>query len=66
MSRGSSDTEYPDDEVERRMDAAIRKALNTPPSPTKELIGKTERAKNQRESRAIKARRAKQKSGEAS
>jgi hypothetical protein len=48
------------------MNAGIRRALNTPPSPTKNLVGKTERAKNQRESRAIKARRAKPKTDEVS
>jgi hypothetical protein len=51
--------ELAEDEIERRMAAGIRRALNTPPSPTKDLIGKTERAKNQRESREIRARRAK-------
>jgi hypothetical protein len=53
-------------EIERRMEAAIRRALHSPPSPTRELIGKTERAKVQRESRALKARRAKPKNDEAS
>ena len=48
-----------DEEIERRMAAGIRRALSTPPSPTKALIGKTERAKNQRESRAIRTRRTK-------
>ena len=28
------------------MNAGIRRALGTPPSPTKNLVGKTERAKN--------------------
>jgi hypothetical protein len=55
-----------DDEIERRMNAGIRRALSTPPSPTKELVGKTERAKIQRESRAIRARRSKPKGGAAS
>ena len=55
-----------DEEIERRMSKGIRRALNTPPLPTKELIGKTERAKIQRESREIKARRTKPESGEAS
>jgi len=32
------------EEIARRRDAAIRRALNTPPKPTKELIGKTKRA----------------------
>jgi len=45
-----------DDEIARRMNAGVRRALNTPPSPTKELIGKTERAQNQRESREIRGR----------
>jgi hypothetical protein len=51
------------EEIVRRRDAAIRRALNTPPKPHSEMVGKTERAKNQRET---KARRAKPKSGEAS
>ena len=53
--------ELPSDEIERRMADGIRRALSTPPSPTKELIGKTERAKIQRESREIRARRSKPK-----
>jgi hypothetical protein len=48
-----------DDEIERRMNAAVRRALTTPPTPTKDLVGKTERAQSQRESRAIRARRTK-------
>lgn len=43
-----------DEEITRRMDGAIRRALNTPPSPTKSLVGKTDRAQSQRESRALK------------
>lgn len=58
--------EYKEDEIERRMIAGIRRALDTPPSPTKDLVGKTERAKSQRESREIRARRAKPEGGEAS
>lgn len=57
---------YSDDEIEHRMNAGIRRALSTPPSPTKSLVGKTERAKIQQESRDLKARQAKPKSGEAS
>jgi hypothetical protein len=60
------DQPYSDDEIERRMLAGIRRALSTPPSPTKDLVGKTERAKSQRESRAVRARQARPKSGEAS
>jgi hypothetical protein len=48
------------EEIERRRDAAIRRALNTPPKPTKELIGKTEGARDQRKIK--KARPAKPKS----
>jgi len=63
MNRTSD--EFDDDEITRRMNAGIRRALNTPHSPTKELVGKTERAQSQRESRARK-RQAKPKGGEAS
>ena len=51
------------EEIAKRRDDAIRRALNTPHKPTKDLIGKTERAKAQR---AARARRAKQKGDEAS
>ena len=47
--------EYSDEEIAKRRDAAIRRALNTPHRPTRELIGKTERAKAQREARALRA-----------
>jgi len=62
VSAGDPDNDQrSDEEIERRMSAGIRRALSTPPSPTRELIGKTERAQNQRESREIRARRAKPK-----
>jgi hypothetical protein len=57
------DSDLSDEEIVRRRDAAIRRALNTPPKPTKELIGKTERAKAQRETRELRARRSKPKDG---
>lgn len=66
MTGRNTDPEFTDEEIERRMNHGIRRALSTPPKPTKELIGKTERAKIQRESREIKAHRAKPKSGEVS
>ena len=44
------DVPLSESEIAARMSAAIRRALNTPPTPTKDLIGKTERAKSQRES----------------
>jgi hypothetical protein len=42
MARQSND-DVTDDEIKRRMEAGLRRALNTPPTPTKELIGKSER-----------------------
>ena len=51
----SQSNDLTDAEVARRMEAGIRRALATPPSPTKGLVGKTERAKSQRESRQLKA-----------
>jgi hypothetical protein len=45
---------YSEEEIARRMDAAVRRALNTPPKPHKEMIGKTDRAKEQRKSRVKK------------
>jgi hypothetical protein len=43
-----------DQEIQRRMEVGIRRALNTPPKPTKGLVGKTKRAKTQKQSRAPK------------
>jgi hypothetical protein len=58
---GVKDKEISDDEIECRMTVGIRRALTTPRSPTKELIGKTERARSQSESREIRRRREKPK-----
>ena len=49
------------DKIAQRRDDAIRRALSTPPKPTKELIGKSERAQFQRESRVRKAAQKEQK-----
>jgi hypothetical protein len=46
------DEQLSEDEIQRRMDNAIRRALSTPPKPTKQLVGKTERAKSQRKSKS--------------
>jgi hypothetical protein len=54
------------EEIARRRDNAIRRALSTPPKPTRELIGKTERAKAQRKTRELRARQSKPKGDEAS
>lgn len=59
MAEKSAETEFGEEEIALRMNNAVRRALNTPPSPTKELIGKTERAQSQRESRALKKDREK-------
>jgi hypothetical protein len=57
---------FPIRKLRRRRDDAIRRALNTPRTPTKELIGRTERAKAQREMKALRARRSKPKGDAAS
>jgi hypothetical protein len=49
------ETQLTEADVERRMSDAIRRALNTPSTPAKELVGKTERAIAQRENRIRKA-----------
>ena len=45
------DEEYSDEEIARRRDDAIRRALSTPPKPLKEFVGKSERAIAHRKSR---------------
>jgi hypothetical protein len=54
--------EIPEDEVVRRRDEAIRRALNTPPKPLKEYVGKSERAIAQQKRRIKKAVQSKPKS----
>jgi hypothetical protein len=54
--------QFSDEEIARRRDDAIRRALNTPPKPLKEYVGKSERAIAQRNSRVKKAARSKPKS----
>jgi hypothetical protein len=49
-------------EIARRRDDAIRRALNTPPKPLKELVGRSERAIEQRKKRVRKAAQSKPKS----
>lgn len=60
----SQEDEGDDDEqlIARRRDEAIRRALNTPPKPLKEFVGKSERAIAQRKSRIKKAAQSKPKS----
>ena len=52
MIKSTEDGDLPADEIVRRMEMGIRRALNTPPTPTKELIGKSERAIARRDSRS--------------
>jgi hypothetical protein len=46
---------FSDKEIERRRDEAIRRALNTPPKPLREYVGKSKRAIAQRNRRIKKA-----------
>ena len=55
---GDKDAPLSDAEITGRMNAAVRRALNTAPTPTKEIVGKSERAIAQREICKAKARRA--------
>jgi hypothetical protein len=55
------DDELAEEEIAQRMRAGLRRALSTPPKPTKQLVGRTERAQSQRESREIRVRRSKPK-----
>jgi hypothetical protein len=58
------DKELTSEQIAKRRDEAIRRALSTPPTPTKALIGKTERAKQQRETKSLRSAQAKPKDGE--
>jgi hypothetical protein len=48
-------------EIERRRDDAIRRALNTPPTPAKQLVGKGKRTQSKRKRSVKKATRSKPK-----
>jgi len=52
---GDSSDQFDEKEIARRRDAAIRRALNTPPKPLKEYVGKSKRAIAQRKRRIKKA-----------
>jgi hypothetical protein len=55
----TDDEEYTEEEIARRRDDAIRRALKTPPKTLKEFVGKSERALAHKESRVRKAARPK-------
>jgi hypothetical protein len=59
---GKATEQYTEEEIARRRDDAIRRALNTPPKPLKEFVGKNKRAIAQRKSRVRKAAQSKPKS----
>jgi hypothetical protein len=48
MASQKDDGDLGSEEIEERMRAGIFRALNTPPMPTKELVGKGERATAQK------------------
>jgi hypothetical protein len=52
---GPNTQDFTDEQIARRRDDAIRRALNTPPKPLKEIVGKSKRAIAQRKSRIKKA-----------
>jgi hypothetical protein len=52
---GNPHEHFTDEEIARRRDNAIRRALNTPPKPLKEIVGKSKRAIAQRKSRIKKS-----------
>lgn len=54
MTDGSPD-EYSERETQERMNAAIRRALNTPPKPHSEVVGKGKRAGDRSTSRVKKS-----------
>lgn len=43
MKRSDTENDYSPEETARRRDEAIRRALNTPPKPQSEMVGKSGR-----------------------
>jgi hypothetical protein len=56
------DDELSESEIAIRMNNAVRRALNTPPKPLKEMLGQRKRAAAKPKSRPRKARRSDPKS----
>jgi hypothetical protein len=48
MSNAEKDDQYGPEETVRRRDEAIRRALNTPPKPQKDMVGKSGRPPRKR------------------
>jgi len=57
MDAKHQDDQYSPEETQRRMEAAIRRALNTPPKPHSEIVGKGKREGGQKKSRVKKLAR---------
>jgi hypothetical protein len=55
----ASDKEFTEEEIARRRDDAIRRALNTPPKPLKAYVGKSERAVEMKDAKTRKSARSK-------
>jgi len=56
MSKTHSD-EFSADEIALRMNNAVRRALNTPPKPLKEMVGKGKRTTTKGKNRVKKTAR---------
>jgi hypothetical protein len=52
----SSDDQYSPEEIARRRDAGLLRALKTPPKLHSEMVGKSKRAKARQQSRVKKPR----------
>jgi hypothetical protein len=48
MTKSGKDEQYSEEEADRRAREAIRRSFETPYRPQKELVGKTERARNRK------------------
>jgi hypothetical protein len=57
MNAKASDDQYSPEETERRMTDAVRRALNTPPKPHKEMTGNGKREGAKQKSRVKKSDR---------
>jgi len=57
MNTKTENDHYGPEETQRRMESAIRRALNTPPKPHSEMVGKGKRVIEPGKSRVKKASR---------
>jgi hypothetical protein len=49
-----NDSQYSDEEAERRMNEALRRALTTPPKPQKDIVGKATKRRRPPKGKAVK------------